>query len=115
MHEARGLDFGPATIEKFRKSGDEETVAVLEIVHADEVTHVTAGHRWFSWICKNEGVDPIQTFREEVRRGWRGVIRGPFNEEDRAKAGMTKEFYTDLRGERGDASRIAIGYEQAAS
>jgi len=114
VHEARGLDVNPATIEKFRRSGDKDTVAILEIIHMDEVTHVTAGHRWFSWICKNEGVDPIQTFREEVRRGWRGDIKGPFNEEDRAKAGMTVDFYSNLRGEMGDASKVAIGYEQAA-
>ena len=114
MHEARGLDVNPATIEKFRRSGDKDTVAILEIIHMDEVTHVTAGHRWFSWICKNEGVDPIQTFREEVRRGWRGDIKGPFNEKDRAKAGMTVDFYANLRGELGDASGVAIGYELAA-
>lgn len=114
VHEARGLDVNPATIEKFRRSGDKDTVAILEIIHMDEVTHVTAGHRWFSWICKNEGVDPIQTFREEVRRGWRGDIKGPFNEKDRAKAGMTVDFYANLRGELGDASGVAIGYELAA-
>ena len=114
MHEARGLDVNPATVEKFRRTGDQETVAILEIIHTDEVTHVTAGHRWFSWICKKEGVDPVQTFREEVRRGWRGVINGPFNENDRAKAGMTRDFYTDLKGEMGGASKVAIGYEQAA-
>ena len=114
VHEARGLDVNPATIEKFRRTGDEDTVAILQIIHMDEVTHVTAGHRWFSWICKNEGVDPVQTFREEVRRGWRGDIRGPFNDNDRAKAGMTKDFYTDLKGEMGGASNVVIGYENAA-
>jgi uncharacterized ferritin-like protein (DUF455 family) len=113
VHEARGLDVNPATIEKFRRGGDLETVAILEIIHMDEVTHVTAGHRWFSWMCKNQGVDPIQTFREEVRCGWRGDIKGPFNEEDRAKAGMAKDFYINLRGEMGDASKVAISYEHS--
>ena len=111
VHEARGLDVNPATIEKFRRINDLDSVAVLEVIHMDEVTHVTAGHRWFSWICKNEGIDPVQTFREEVRRGWRGDIRGPFNEEARATAGMSKDFYADLKGEMGDASKVAIGYE----
>jgi uncharacterized ferritin-like protein (DUF455 family) len=46
VHEARGLDVNPGTIEKFRKQGDKESVEVLEVIHADEVTHVTAGHRW---------------------------------------------------------------------
>ncbi|KAE9396361.1 DUF455-domain-containing protein [Gymnopus androsaceus JB14] len=105
VHEARGLDVNPKTIEKFRKAGDKESVDVLEVIHADEVTHVTAGHRWFMWMCeqkqKEQGlvVDPVWEFREEVRRCWRGDIKGPFNIEDREKAGMSREFYEDLKGE----------------
>lgn len=103
VHEARGLDVNPGTIERFRKAGDLETVKVMEIIHADEVTHVTAGHRWFTWVCAQDKaiVDPIDAFREEVRRGWRGEVKGPFNAKDREKAGMTPEFYMDLRGEMG--------------
>ena len=88
VHEARGLDVNPGTIERFRRAGDEESVRVLEIIHADEVTHVTAGHRWFTWMCARDGVDPVQTFREEVRMGWRGDVKGPFNIEAREQAGM---------------------------
>lgn len=99
VHEARGLDVNPGTIARFQRAGDEETVRVLEIVHADEVTHVAAGHRWFTWLCAREGVDPVETFREEVRLGWHGDIKGPFNAEARDRAGMTKDFYEDLRGE----------------
>lgn len=99
VHEARGLDVNPGTIEKFRRAGDSESVDVLEIIHADEVTHVTAGHRWFTWICERQGIDPVSTFREEVRKGWKGDIKGPFNKEAREKAGMTPEFYENLRGE----------------
>jgi len=90
----------PGTIERFRRAGDLDSVKVMEIIHADEVTHVTSGHRWFTWICENEGgLDPIATFREEVRKGWRGEIKGPFNVDDREKAGLSPEFYTDLRGD----------------
>ncbi|EKM53262.1 uncharacterized protein PHACADRAFT_259480 [Phanerochaete carnosa HHB-10118-sp] len=99
VHEARGLDVNPGTIAKFAKAGDEESVKMLEIIHADEVTHVTAGHRWFTWLCEREGIDPVKTFRDEVRRGWRGDVKGPFNVEDREKAGMTREFFEDLKGE----------------
>ena len=99
VHEARGLDVNPGTIERFRRSGDKDSVAVLEVIHADEVTHVTSGHRWFTWICERDGLDPVSTFRDEVRSGWRGEIKGPFNEDDRARAGMTKDFYEDLRGD----------------
>ncbi|KAJ7226979.1 hypothetical protein GGX14DRAFT_417793 [Mycena pura] len=109
VHEARGLDVNPATIERFRRAGDAASVAVLETIHADEVTHVTAGHRWFTWLCEREpggGLDPIETFRTEVRKGWRGNVKGPFNVEDREKAGLTREFYEDLAGEMGDEEMV---------
>ncbi|KZT65533.1 DUF455-domain-containing protein [Daedalea quercina L-15889] len=99
VHEARGLDVNPGTIEKFRRAGDSDSVDVLNIVHQDEVTHVTTGHRWFTWICAQQGVDPVKTFREEVKRCWRGDVKGPFNFADREKAGMTRNFYEDLKGE----------------
>lgn len=80
---------------------------MMEIIHADEVTHVTTGHRWFTWACEREGgLDPVRTFREEVRRGWRGDVKGPFNVEDRERAGMTSEFYEGLRGEMGLGVRV---------
>ncbi|THH14662.1 hypothetical protein EW146_g5696 [Bondarzewia mesenterica] len=99
VHEARGLDVNPATIARFTRAGDDESVQSLQIIHADEVTHVTTGHRWFTWVCEREGVDPVTTFREEVRKGWKGDVKGPFNVEDREKAGMTRDFYEGLRGE----------------
>ncbi|KAL1663025.1 hypothetical protein GGF50DRAFT_57783 [Schizophyllum commune] len=102
VHEARGLDVNPATIARFHRARDAASVAALEVIHADEVTHVTTGHRWFTWVCAREGVeDPVAAFREEVRRGWRGDVKGPFNEGDREKAGLTPEFYRDLKGELG--------------
>lgn len=44
-------------------------------------------------------MDPVSTFREEVKRNWRGDLKGPFNVEDREKAGMSREFYENLSGE----------------
>ncbi|KAJ7102923.1 hypothetical protein C8R44DRAFT_808772 [Mycena epipterygia] len=100
VHEARGLDVNPGTIERFRRAGDAASVAAMEIIHADEVTHVTSGHRWFTWLCEQEGRrDPVAAFREEVRKGWRGNVKGPFNIDDREKAGLTPEFYEHLTGE----------------
>ncbi|EED20903.1 Rieske [2Fe-2S] domain protein [Talaromyces stipitatus ATCC 10500] len=93
VHEARGLDINPMTIEKFRKAGDTESVAALEIIHHDEITHVTTGHRWLTWICDQEGTDPIQVFRSNVQKYFRGGIRGPFNEEARLQAGMDQRWY----------------------
>jgi hypothetical protein len=34
VHEARGLDVNPGTIARFARSGDDESVRVLEIIHA---------------------------------------------------------------------------------
>lgn len=95
VHEARGLDVNPMTIDKFRKAGDIESVPVLEIIHSDEITHVTTGHRWLTWICEQEGTDPVQVFRYNVQNHFRGPIRGPFNEEARMQAGMDCRWYKD--------------------
>lgn len=94
VHEARGLDVNPMTIEKFRKSGDLESVKALEIIHHDEITHVTTGHRWLTWICDQEETDPIQVFRSNVQKYFRGSIRGPFNTEARLQAGMDQRWYS---------------------
>lgn len=113
VHEARGLDVNPATIERFRKAGDPDTVKVLEVIHADEVTHVTSGHRWFTWVCAEEGTsDPVSAFREEVKNCFWGDVKGPFNIEDREKAGLTPQFYEGLRGEMGMVSAPIKGGDE---
>ncbi|CAG8365470.1 unnamed protein product [Penicillium salamii] len=93
VHEARGLDVNPMTIAKFRRAGDGASVDTLEIIHNDEITHVTTGHRWLTWICDQEGTDPVQVFRTNVKKHFNGPIRGPFNEEARLQAGMDKRYY----------------------
>ncbi|KAF8321160.1 DUF455-domain-containing protein [Clavulina sp. PMI_390] len=101
VHEARGLDVNPATIQKFKTAGDVESVKVLEVIHHDEITHVTAGHRWLSWVCEQTNEDPVAVFRDHVRRHFSGAIKGPYNIDDRKKAGLTPDFYEDLQGELG--------------
>lgn len=98
VHEARGLDVNPQTIAKFKTAGDQESVRVLEIIHKDEITHVTTGHRWLSWICEDEGSDTIEVFRENVKKYFMGAIKGPFNVEDRKQAGLEAQFYEKLPG-----------------
>jgi uncharacterized ferritin-like protein (DUF455 family) len=93
VHEARGLDVNPMTIQKFRNAGDQESVEALEVIHNDEITHVTTGHRWLTWICAQEGTDPVQVFRDNVSKHFRGSIQGPFNEEARLQAGMDRRYY----------------------
>ncbi|KAF8595107.1 DUF455-domain-containing protein [Ceratobasidium sp. AG-I] len=113
VHEARGLDVNPVTIGKFKVAGDAESVKVLEVIHWDEVTHVTAGHRWFTWVCGLLGEDPVRTFRQEVRAHFSGALKGPFNAVDRARAGMSPEFYEDLKGEDAGLERPKVNSAQA--
>ncbi|KAE8155070.1 hypothetical protein BDV25DRAFT_64876 [Aspergillus avenaceus] len=98
VHEARGLDVNPMTIEKFRNAGDDESVQSLEVIHNDEITHVTTGHRWLSWICQEEGTDPVHVFRNNVRKYFKGNIREPFNAEARAQAGLDSRYYEAFQG-----------------
>ncbi|KAI0160175.1 beta-1,4-xylosidase [Xylariaceae sp. FL1272] len=101
VHEARGLDINPLTIEKFRVAKDLESVDVMNIIHNDEITHVTTGHRWLTWICQQECTDPIQVFRHNVQNHFHGALKGPFNTDARLQAGMDKRYYENLRGQPG--------------
>lgn len=102
VHEARGLDVNPTTIKKFDNAGDAKSVKTLTVIHLDEITHVSAGHRWLTWLCAraHPAMDPVQVFRDEVRRNFIGRLKGPFNADDRRKAGLDKEWYDDLVGEK---------------
>ncbi|PYI11965.1 Rieske [2Fe-2S] domain protein [Aspergillus sclerotiicarbonarius CBS 121057] len=98
VHEARGLDVNPVTIDKFRKAGDKDSVETLEIIHNDEITHVTTGHRWLTWICGQEETDPVEVFRGNVQKYFRGPLREPFNSEARLQAGLDRRYYENLSG-----------------
>jgi uncharacterized ferritin-like protein (DUF455 family) len=86
--EARGLDVTPGMIERLRGQKDNQSVAVLETILAEEVGHVAIGSRWFAWCCEREGKEPEATFIELLRDVARGAIRGPFNLEARRAAGF---------------------------
>lgn len=87
--EARGLDVTPGMIERLRSAGDLDTVAILETILAEEVSHVAAGSHWFAWCCARESVDPQATFRTLIDTHMRGSLRGPFNVDARLRAGFT--------------------------
>ncbi|CAD6896553.1 unnamed protein product [Tilletia controversa] len=116
VHEARGLDANPMTIRKFANAKDEDSVKILNIIHSDECTHVGCGHRWLTWLCAHalpEPTDPVQTFRANVRSNFVGKVKGPFNVDDRARAGLTRDWYDhDLRGESEGSAKI-IGVQRA--
>ena len=89
--EARGLDVTPGMIERLTAVGDDETVAALEVILAEEVRHVEIGTRWFRHCCKNEGREPMETFLGLLHEHYRGLPRGPFNLDARYRAGFTVE------------------------
>lgn len=85
----------------------------------------SAGHRHFQYLCKQADppLDPVKQFRHEVTTHFHGKLKGPyafpncsfprlstyipllrFNEEDRAKAGLTGEWYAGLSGVVWDAA-----------
>jgi len=94
--EARGLDVTPGMIEIFRRHGEEETAAALEIIYAEEVGHVAYGSKWFHFLCGRHELDPRDTFHDLVRKYFHSPLRPPFNEEKRAEAGLPPDFYWPL-------------------
>lgn len=95
--EARGLDVTPPMIEKLQQVGDEETVAVLEIILRDEIGHVKIGSDWYRYCCEQRGVEPEATFRQLIREIMQAPLRGPFYEAGRLLAGFNKGELEQLR------------------
>ncbi len=94
--EARGLDVTPAMIERLGAAGDCDSVAILRIILADEITHVAAGRRWFSHLAEARGLDPATAFQDLVRRHYGGRIKPPFNRAGRDGAGPPAGWYEPL-------------------
>lgn len=88
--EARGLDVTPGMIERLRAVGDVATVAVLDVILADEVAHVRAGTRWFHWCCEQAGIEPDATFDQLLAEHLNAVLKGPFNIDARLSAGFSR-------------------------
>jgi uncharacterized ferritin-like protein (DUF455 family) len=87
--EARGLDVTPGMIERLARVGDQETIAILQIILSEEVAHVAIGTRWFRFCCALQSVEPETTFLALVRAHSLSAIRPPFNETARRVAGFT--------------------------
>ena len=94
--EARGLDVTPGMMERLRQVGDDQTVALLEIILHDEIGHVAIGSRWFFHACAERGMEPEATFIGLLEEYMQGQLRGPFHEEARLKAGFSQEEITRL-------------------
>jgi uncharacterized ferritin-like protein (DUF455 family) len=88
--EARGLDVTPGMMRRFAAVGDDETVAILEIILRDEVGHVEAGSRWFRHLCAQRGLDPEETYFGLLERHLGARVRCPLHREARLQAGFTE-------------------------
>lgn len=94
--EARGLDVTPGMIERLKKAGDEQTVALLEIILEEEEEHVAIGTRWFRHLCEERKMEPESTFEDLLVRYFNGKLRGPFNHPARKRAGFTEPELKNL-------------------
>lgn len=97
--EARGLDVTPGMIEIFRKAKADQAVAALNVIYAEEVSHVAYGSKWFHFLCGRHDLDPKEIFHSLVRKYFKGALKPPFNEEKRAEAGIPPDFYWPLADE----------------
>lgn len=91
MLEARGLDVTPGLQARLLAAGEQQGAALLDIIFRDEVGHVTVGNHWFRWLCKERGLDPVDTFRAMLPQFDAPRHKGEMNKEARSKAGFTEE------------------------
>ncbi|HEX8389268.1 MAG TPA: ferritin-like domain-containing protein [Sphingomonas sp.] len=91
--EARGLDVTPETVARFEGAGDVRSARILHRIYTDEIRHVGIGVRWFGQRCAETGDAPAPLWREKVRHYFRGALKPPFNDEARAQAGFTRDYY----------------------
>jgi uncharacterized ferritin-like protein (DUF455 family) len=89
--EARGLDAVPAIRDRFKQVKDASVVEILEIILRDEIGHVAIGNRWFNYLCDQENLSAISTYKNLARKYHAPILRGPFNIEGRRQAGFTSE------------------------
>lgn len=94
--EARGLDVTPIAIQKLGAAGDAEAVAILKVIGMEEVTHVAAGVRWFTYVCRERTLGPKETFQKLVRARFNGLLKPPFAKAARDAAGFPADFYEPL-------------------
>jgi uncharacterized ferritin-like protein (DUF455 family) len=89
--EARGLDVTPSMISRLQQHGDVETARILEVILHDEIGHVASGSRWFTYLCGERGLEPLETFRQLLAGFLPGRVRSPVNVEARTRAGFSDD------------------------
>jgi len=90
--EARGLDATPPMQARLRKVGTSaalRAVGILDVILRDEIGHVAVGNRWYGWLCKQQGLEPVAHYRQLARRFSAPRLRPPFNTPARKAAGFS--------------------------
>lgn len=87
--EARGLDASPPIRAKLLAAGDRRGAEILDVILRDEVGHVAVGNRWFGWLCRERGLDPVAAYAELARTHGAPRLRAPFNLDARRAAGFS--------------------------
>lgn len=91
--EARGLDVTPATVARFEAAGDVRSAAILSRIYADEIRHVSVGTSWFRSACESRNLAVVSHWQYLVRTYFRGMLKPPFNDSARGRAGLSRDFY----------------------
>lgn len=89
--EARGLDATPAIVEKLKSVNDAKAVEILAVVERDEIGHVAIGSRWYLYLCKQRGLEPLATFKQLLKEYDAPPLKPPFNYEGRRAGGFSQE------------------------
>ncbi|CAD7287045.1 ferritin-like domain-containing protein [Campylobacter suis] len=89
--EANGLDANTHIIKKLsQEAGNEKILEALNVILAEEVSHVSKGDRWFRYACELEGASTdeyINIVRELYPNAFASARE--LNEEARLKAGFS--------------------------
>ena len=68
---------------------DHDAAAILDIILRDEIGHVAIGDHWYRHLCRQQSVEPEQTYRDLLGRYMDGPLRGPLHTEARLQAGFS--------------------------
>jgi uncharacterized ferritin-like protein (DUF455 family) len=99
--EARGLDATPVIQARLRKVGTPQamkSVAILDVILADEVGHVAIGNQWYRWLCLRSGLDPVSHYAVVSLQYGAPRLKPPFNDAARRLAGFTEQELSLLGG-----------------
>jgi uncharacterized ferritin-like protein (DUF455 family) len=65
-------------------------VDILAIIERDEIGHVAIGNRWYSHLCRERGLEPVETFRQLLTDYDAPPLKPPFNLEARRRSGFAE-------------------------